>query len=173
MDIIDFFKEIKQNDPIDVSDWKPYIIADIFEVGTGASIKKSELTAGDIPRITVTTSDNGILGRYAYIESPNYRMFENFISYSFLGTCFYHPYKASVDMKVHTLKPKGIALTPYIGLFLVAVLRKSYNPDYNNQISKDILNGQKIYLPAITDSLPNWELMANYIQQLPLSNRIE
>ena len=76
-------------------------------------------------------------------------------------------------MKVHTLQPKGLELNPCIGLFLVAVLRKSYNPDYNNQISKDILKGQKIYLPAITDSLPNWELMESFIRQLPLSNRIE
>lgn len=173
MDIIDFFKEIKQDNPVDVSNWKPFVIADIFDVGTGASIKKSDLIAGEIPRITVTTSDNGILGRYAYIDSPNYRLFENFVSYSFLGTCFYHLYKASVDMKVHTLQPKGLELNPCIGLFLVAVLRKSYNPDYNNQISKDILKGQKIYLPAITDSLPNWELMESYIRQLPLSNRIE
>lgn len=172
MDIIDYFKEIRKDNPIDVSDWKPFVIADIFEVGTGASIKKSELITGDIPRITVTTSDNGILGRYAYMDSPNYRMFGNFVSYSFLGTCFYHPYKASVDMKVHTLQPIGLDLNPYIGLFLVAVLRKSYNPDYNNQISKDILKGQKIYLPATNKGLPNWEYMEKYIRQIPLSDRI-
>lgn len=172
MDIIDFFKGIRQNATIDVSEWKTFVIADVFEVGTGASVKKSQLVAGDIPRITVTTSDNGILGRYAYIDSPNYRMFENFISYSFLGTCFYHPYQASVDMKVHTLQPKNVDLNPYIGLFLVAVLRKSYNPDYNNQISKDILKGQKIYLPATNKGLPNWEYMEKYIRQIPLSDRI-
>lgn len=75
-------------------------------------------------------------------------------------------------MKVHTLQPKGLELNPYIGLFLVAVLRKSYNPDYNNQISKDILKGQKIYLPATNEELPNWEYMEKYIRQIPLSNRI-
>lgn len=172
MDIIEFFKRIRLNSPVNVSEWKTFVIADIFEVGTGASIKKSQLMAGDIPRISVTTFDNGILGRYAYIDSPNYRMFENFISYSFLGTCFYHPYQASVDMKVHTLQPKNVYLNPYIGLFLVAVLRKSYNPDYNNQISKDILKGQKIQLPVTNEGLPNWEYMDNYIRQIPLSDRI-
>ena len=173
MDIIDFFKEVKRSNPIDVSNWIPFVIADIFDVGTGASIKKSELTAGEIPRITVTTSDNGILGRYEHKNCRNYRVFENFISYSFLGTCFYHPYKASVDMKVHTLQPKGLELNPYLGLFLVAVLRKSYSPDYNNQISKDILKGLKLYLPAINKSMPDWELMGNYIREIPLSNRIK
>ena len=37
-----------------------------------------------------------------------------FISVSFLGTVFYHPYKASLDMKVHSLKLKSKELNEYI-----------------------------------------------------------
>ena len=101
---------------LDISDWQKFRISELFitepsknklQVPTGASIARKDLVDGDIPRITVTNFNNGIVGYYKNIDSDNYRVFENFISVSFLGTIFYHPYKASLDMKVHCLKLKN------------------------------------------------------------------
>lgn len=92
--------------------WKEFFIKSIFvteqrrnniiQVPTGANIKKDKLQPGNIPRITVTSQNNGIYGYYQ--SSDKVRQYNNFISLSFLGDAFYHPYTASIDMKVHCLK---------------------------------------------------------------------
>ena len=106
---------------VETRQWKSFPLEQFFILGTGGMCKKEELTTGEIPRISVAGTKNGITGSYADIEVPHYRVFENFVSYSFLGTCFYHPYKASLDMKVHSLKPQNHKLNQYTGLCLVAV----------------------------------------------------
>jgi hypothetical protein len=122
---------------LDISSWKEFKIAELFitetsksksknklQVPTGATIARKDLTDGDIPRITVTNLNNGIIGYYKNIQSDNYRVHENFISVSFLGTIFYHPYRASLDMKVHCLKLKEKSLDHYIALFLIGIIKK-------------------------------------------------
>lgn len=89
---------------LDVSTWKKFRIGDLFEVEkhgksqqvpTGGMIAKNLLVDGTTPRITVTGTNNGVIGYYADIEDKNYRVYENFISVSFLGTVFYHSGRAS------------------------------------------------------------------------------
>ena len=74
---------------LDISDWQEFRISELFitepsknklQVPTGASIARKDLVDGDIPRITVTNFNNGIVGYYKNIDSDNYRVFENFIS---------------------------------------------------------------------------------------------
>lgn len=93
-------------------------------------------------------------------------MYENFISVSFLGTIFYHPYQASLDMKVHCLKLKEKSLNLYIALFLIGIIKKKVSYfAYNDQLSSSILPEVSILLP-VKNSQPNWEYMENYIKAL-------
>lgn len=89
---------------IDITKWKDFRISDLFEtekvgnklqVPTGANIEKKYLSEnGSIPRITVTGFNNGVSGYFdCIIDTPNYRVYENFISVSFLGTVFIMPIK--------------------------------------------------------------------------------
>ena len=160
---------------LDISDWQEFRISELFitepsknklQVPTGASIARKDLVDGDIPRITVTNFNNGIVGYYKNIDSDNYRVFENFISVSFLGTIFYHPYKATLDMKVHCLKLKNKELNNDIALFLISVIKKhiSYFA-YNDQLSSTVLPQLSILLP-VKDNEPNWLYMENYIKSL-------
>ena len=135
---------------IDIKQWHQFKISDIFEteivgkklqVPTGSYIAKKDLVDGNIPRITVSGVNNGITGYYSdEIENADYRIFENFISVSFLGTVFYQKGQASLDMKVHCLKPKNVNLNNYIAWFLVSVIRKviTYST-YNDQLSSTVL----------------------------------
>ena len=160
---------------LDISDWQKFRISELFitepsknklQVPTGASIARKDLVDGDIPRITVTNFNNGIVGYYKNIDSDNYRVFENFISVSFLGTIFYHPYKASLDMKVHCLKLKNKDLNKDIALFLISVIKKhiSYFA-YNDQLSSTVLPQLSILLP-VKENEPDWVYMENYIKAL-------
>lgn len=157
-----------QNKPLDVSGWKKFKITDIFDIGTGACVKKQNLIDGELPRISVTNLNNGIQGKYSLAKpDTNLRTNENFISFSFLGTCFYHPYKASLDMKVHTLKPKNYNLTKNSGLFLVALLKSQFkNLSYGDQVSSSDLKNMNIMLPVDSEGNPDWAYMENYIDGL-------
>lgn len=146
------------------SGWKEFKLNQIFKITTGACVNKQELEKGKIPRISVKGINNGIQGYFKTINSKNYREEENFISFSFLGTCFYHPYKASLDMKVHCLKPLNYTLNKYSGLFLVNIFKKSYYGVFNDQISSSDLKNEYISLPIDKSGNPDWEYMENTIK---------
>lgn len=161
---------------IDTTYWREFRIGDLFEtfnngkqVPTGASICKTELKVnGSTPRISVTGVNNGIIGYYDYIgENPtNYRLFNNFISVSFLGTVFYQSDDATLDMKVHCLKPKDIVLNRYIGHFLVSSIKSSLKKSsYADQISSTKLPNLLINLPITPNNQPDWNYMECYMRQ--------
>ena len=159
--LLSFIREQSEGKKVDVSTWKKFTVSEIFDVKTGAHVKN--LKEGDTPRISVSGVNNGITGCFKDIKDDNYRAEENFISFSFLGTCFYHPYKASLDMKVHILKPIGYNLNKYSGLFIVSVLRKQFSGTYGNQMSSGDLKKEKVLLPE-KNGKPDWDKMEDLIK---------
>lgn len=164
---------------IDTSEWKEFRIKDLFEtqkkgnklqVPTGASVPVQDLLEdGATPRITVTGSNNGIFGFYDYCGKniADYRVFNNFVSVSFLGTVFYQEGDATLDMKVHCLKPQGITLNKYTGRFLVGAIRASLREStYSDQISSSILPEMSIKLPSTPNGDPDWAYMESYMANL-------
>ena len=161
-----FLKVMKMIDLKD-KEWETFVVNDLFDVYTGALLKKSDLKKGKTPRITVRESNNGIDGYYNCIENRNYRTLSNFISVSFLGGVFYHPYKASLDMKVHALKLKERSFNKYAAIFLVNVIKNNFTQfSYGNQLSSTDLPRQKIMLPVNTDGNPDWEYMEQYTKSI-------
>ncbi|HGK9590766.1 TPA: restriction endonuclease subunit S [Streptococcus pneumoniae] len=115
------------------------------------------------PRISATNIDNGILGYYEDIDDKNYRVFENFISVSFLGAVFYHKYKASLDMKIHCLKLKNKELNKEVAFYLTSIIRQALkNTEYKDQISSTVLPDIKIKLPIDSRGTPDWNYMERY-----------
>lgn len=155
--------------------WLEYSIKDLFitekkgkkiQVPTGSYVDKKQLRDGETPRITVTGINNGVYGYFdCNLENKDYRIFENFISVSFLGTVFYQKNKASLDMKVHCLKPIDIELNEHTGLFLATAINKSLkNSSYADQISSTILADLSIKLPANKDGNPDFSYMEEYMK---------
>ncbi|HFN7475948.1 restriction endonuclease subunit S [Streptococcus pneumoniae] len=133
------------------------------QVPTGSSIPKRYLLNGKTPRISATNIDNGILGYYEDIDDKNYRVFENFISVSFLGAVFYHKYKASLDMKIHCLKLKNKELNKEVAFYLTSIIRQALkNTEYKDQISSTVLPDIKIKLPIDSRGTPDWNYMERY-----------
>jgi hypothetical protein len=151
--------------------WLNFKIQNIFDIGTGASIPKKKLVIGKIPRVSVTSSNNGIVGFYNTSKNKNERIFEKVISVTFLGNAgpiFYHNYKASFDMKVHSLSLKNHELNKKIALFLISSLNKSfYGFNYGNQLSSsDLKTGNiKILLPVNEQNDPDWQFMEDYMTE--------
>ena len=161
---------------IDTDGWKEFNIGDLFQtekigkslqVPTGAWINTLNLSEGTIPRITVSNFNNGIVGYYSDFEDSDYRIYENFISVSFLGTVFYQPGKASLDMKVHCLKPLNVALNYKIACFLVTMIKSSIdNFVYQDQLSATVLPNVKIKLPSKSDKSPDWDYMDSFMAEV-------
>ena len=111
-------------------EWFEYEVGKLFKIGTGSLINTKDAKPGLTPRISVKTTNNGIIGYYDE-NVENARYFDNFISINFFGKAYYHPYRASVEMKVHTLKMYEHELTREEGIFLSAVLNKRFSSSYS------------------------------------------
>lgn len=152
-------------------EWGEFRIGDLFEIGTGSLLSSNELVAGKIPRISAKSENNGIIGYFNTQTLEVARHFENFITVNFFGTdggIFYHPYKASVEMKVHTLKIPNIDFTNRTGNFIASVLRLSFRGfGYGNQLSSSKIKDLNfiVKLPIKNGEI-DFEFMENFIAEL-------
>ncbi len=156
--------------------WGEFKLGNLFEIYTGSLLSQEDLAKGDIVRISVKSDNNGVYGHFDTLKNKKARHFENFISVNFFGNCFYHPYLASVEMKVHVLKLKNRTLTKRIGLFLANQLNKCFYGQftYGTQLSSSKLkhNNFKIQLPlkptANTQTLDDidFHFMEKFIAEL-------
>ncbi len=161
-------------------EWKEFKISSIFEtikddsqVPTGAYIEKKYLEEGVTPRITVTSLNNGI-DAFWNTDHKNKREFTNFISVNFLGDAFYHPYTATLDMKVHCLKLKDRELTPDLATFICCALKNNTkNSNYGNQLSSTDIIAKSVLLPMNSEQLPDYPFMEAYVneQRCQLQNK--
>lgn len=140
----------------------------MFEVGTGSLIDLKSAKNGTFPRISVKTTDNGIIG-YFDESVENARYFENFISVNFFGIAYYHPYRASVEMKVHTLKFKNKKFSNAEGSFISAMINKRLEGlfSYGSQLSSSKLKNDnlKIHLPTKNGKI-DFDFIENFIAEL-------
>lgn len=161
---------------INVSQWKKFKLTELFNVKTGAYLSKNQLKPGSIPRVTVSSVNNGIVGSFERCGLSNERLFSNFLSVNFFGNVFYHDSLCSVDMKVHVLEPKHLYSKEPM-LFLVAVLRRKFVIEgygtYGNQLSSSKLKMDMVYLPVDASGSPDWQYMDEYIAKLTTSTAKE
>jgi hypothetical protein len=134
-------------------EWQDFEIGDFFDIGTGSLVDIKKAKKGETPRISVQTGNNGILGYYSE-PLENARYFENFISVNFFGNAYYHPYRASLEMKVHTLTPKEFKLSEPFAFFAVTSLNQKLMDrfSYGSQLSSSKLKNDNlaIQLPTVT-----------------------
>ena len=162
------FKEFKIGELFETNPYR-----DGRQVLTGGNVPAKKLKPGNTPRISVTSKNNGVIGYYEDVDMNSYRVFENAISVSFLGTVFYHPYRASYDMKVHCLRLKDHELSECEALYLVSVLKKLVSVyNYSNQLSSTEIVELVIPIPVkpsaddvnYTQDDIDWDYMESYIR---------
>jgi hypothetical protein len=153
------------------TEWGEYRLGDLFEIGTGSLLQSKELINGNIPRISAKSDNNGIIGYFDTQNLVTARHFENFITVNFFGTdggIFYHPYKASVEMKVHTLKIPNIEFNTKTGNFIASALRLQLKGfSYGNQLSSSKLKNSdfKIQLPTKNGGI-DFDFIEEFIAEL-------
>ena len=146
--------------------WGEFEIGQIFKVFTGNLLAKELLKKGNIPRITATDNNNGIYDFYKKVNHKNYRELANFISISFLGSVFYHPYAASLDMKIHSIQIPNKELNENLAEFIVACLKKAFSHfSYGFQLSSKDLLKKIVLLPITQKGEPDYAFMEQFMRQ--------
>lgn len=147
--------------------YSEFVISDVFDIYTGATIPQLNFSNGLIPRITATDVKNGIAIFTTQLDNKNYRCIDHCISISFLWSVFYQENQVSLDMKIHAIKIKNRKLNKYIWLYLIPLI-KSFSSKYNYwyQLSTSILKSQKLLLPVDVNWHPDREFMENYMKQI-------
>lgn len=143
----------------------------MFYVSTGSLISSGRLKPGKIKRVSAKSDQNGIIGEFDTEFMDDARHYENFISVNFFGDAFYHPYCASVEMKVHvlTLKSSKSDFNAKRGLYVASMINKALKGrfNYGQQLSSSKLRDGEYFisLPVKNNEI-DWFFMDNYIEEL-------
>ncbi|ELW6127359.1 restriction endonuclease subunit S [Escherichia coli] len=146
-------------------------MGDLFYVSTGSLISSERLKPGKIKRVSAKSDQNGIIGEFDTEFMDDARHYENFISVNFFGDVFYHPYCASVEMKVHvlTLKQSKSGFNAKCGLYVASMLNKALRGrfNYGQQLSSSKLrDGEYFITLPVKNNEIDFEFMDNYIEEL-------
>ncbi|MBI5393541.1 N-6 DNA methylase [Candidatus Woesearchaeota archaeon] len=159
---------------LNINNWKNFKIVDLFDIKKGERIVKEERIDGNIPLITATSENNGVVTYISYDEfKESKKIFQGKLTIDMFFNVFYHDYEYFSDDNVHTLIPKNISLNRYVCLFFVTVLRRlQYKYDFGRQVRLQRLYLDEIKLPVDKAGNPDWQFMENYIKSLPYSSNI-
>ena len=148
---------------IDISNWKAFAIADLFDVIKGTRLTRANMKAGSIRYIGASTFNNGIT---AFIANDEHLHPANTISVSYngsVGVAFYQdePFWASDDVNI--LYPK-FPLTQNIALFLIPIIQRvGTQYAFIDKWKKEDMERDKIKLPVDKNGVPDFQYMETYI----------
>ena len=156
--------------PLHEREWKWFSISDIFEIKKGKRLTKSDMLDGRLPYLGASAMNNGIT---QWIDAKPIHD-ANTISVNYdgsVGEAFYQPFAFWASDAVNVLYPKLFKLTPEIGLFFCAIIRKEkYRYSYGRKWHLSRMSLTKIKLPVKKDGLLDFRFMRNYIKSLPYSS---
>ena len=168
---------------LNLNEWKEFILENLFDIKKGKRLTSADQEEGTNNYIGAIDSNNGVANHIG--QEPIH--LGNTISLSYngsVGEAFYQPEPYWATDDVNALYSRYEGFNEYIGLFLVAVLRKEkYKFSYGRKWTLENMNKTKINLPVqhnedgtiFIDSckkysdegyIPDWVFMENYITSL-------
>ena len=154
--------------PLNTENWKWFYLNSIFEMERGERLTKADREKGIIPLVTAGLKNEGVA---EYISNEEMKRYQNVITIDMFSYCFYREYVFCCDDNILVLSNNK--LNKYSGLFIAAVLdNDNYKFQYGRQYRQKNFKTHKIKLPAIADSVPDWQFMEDYIKSLPYSKTI-
>ena len=159
---------------LNIKNWKNFKIVDLFDIKKGERLVKEERKKGNMPLITATSENNGVVDHIGYDDfKENKKVFQDKLTIDMFFNVFYHDYEYFSDDNVHTLIPKRATLNRYVCLFLVTVLKQlQYKYDFGRQVRLQRLDFDEIKLPVDKRGNPDWKFMEDYVKTLPYSSNI-
>jgi hypothetical protein len=157
---------------LDVENWQPFLIGNLFEIKKGKRLTKDNMTEGDIPFIGSTNGNNG---QTATVGNNQNLHPAGLITVSYNGSiaeAFYQPRPFVASDDINVLYPR-FSITKYSAIFLCTVIScEKYRFCYGRKWHKELMEESVIKLPATPQGTPDWKHMEDYIKGLPYSANI-
>lgn len=154
---------------VNYSDWKDFLIGDLFECTNTGNILSREIEdgSGNTPFVTSSGVNNGVV---AYIDASKYDIIPG---HCILigGKTFTLTYQkdgfVSNDSHNIVIRLKNNEVSSLVYLFLVSAIRASLSKKYewSDAVTKEKLLSNTIKLPE-KDGVPDWDYMDSYIKQV-------
>jgi hypothetical protein len=155
---------------LNTNTWKWYLLDEIFRYEKGVRLTKENREKGEIPLVTAGKENEGVAENIANEEMIRY---SNAVTIDMFGNSFYREYPFCCDDNILIIKPKYWNFTKYTGLFIASTLNiDTYKCAYGRQYRQKTFIQHKIKLPAMSNGLPDWQFMEEYIKSLNYSKLI-
>ncbi|MBP3783237.1 MAG: restriction endonuclease subunit S [Butyrivibrio sp.] len=152
---------------IDVSEWGKFDITKLFDMSLPkGDLQVKKVEDGDIPLITPSNSNNGMLQRISK-HSPSTLYDKGSLTVDMFGNAYYQEedFFVTAHGHVNVLLPK-MPLNIYTGTFLASTIRTMFFDKYgfNEMCTQKVLKAESIWLPATSDGKPDWDYMESYMK---------
>lgn len=151
---------------IDIKDWRPFKIGDLFDITKGSRLTKAHMIPGNVRFIGASSKNNGCTA-YVGNSGPIHRQNTITVCYNgSVGAAFYQdePYLASDDVNI--LNPK-FKMEEHTALYLLALIRKAGTEfDYNDKWNVDAMLQSEITLPVTALGDPDWDRMKQFMAEI-------
>ena len=153
---------------IDVTDWKKFELASLFDVVLSKGDIQAKLTPeGDIPLISSGKFNNGVC-KYISEGDGKAQIFEgNVITTDMFGKSFYQSknFYAVSHGRVNILLPK-FTMSKNTAAFIVGVMDASFSLKYSvsGMCNQKVLQKEHLFLPKNSDGNPDFAYMESYMK---------
>lgn len=154
---------------IDVTQWKEFVIKDLFTVKRPLARSQANYDDGDVPFVASGNFNNGVL---KYLEPKKGEILDvgNCITVSPIdGSSFYQENdflgRGGAGSSIILLYNPNLNL--YNGYFIATVIRtvcRKYA--YSDMANKDTIGAEKIKLPVTSDGTPDYDYMTEFISKI-------
>lgn len=159
---------------LNMSQWKKFLVSDIFDIYNGRGITQEEIEkhTGNFPAVQSGEDNNGILGYMdlAYAKSQVYCYTETAcltVARSGTAGCinfFSNGCIVGDSAKILKLKTEQ---SNYAYLFLQTLLEKlRYKYSYGRKVTENKYKAEVIWLPTDVNEDPDWQWMEDYVKSL-------
>lgn len=156
-------------DKINTSKWKDFQITKFFDLSLPkGDLQVKKVTDGDVPLITPSNSNNGLLQRISSrSKSTLYKAHS--LTVDMFGNSYYQEedFFVTAHGHVNVLIPKG-EMNKYVGWFISSTIKKMFMNKYGfaDMCTQKVLKRECISLPIDDNGNPDWIYMEEYMKQV-------
>lgn len=156
--------------PLTEKTWAPFILDDIFTIGSGTRLETRNKLPGTRPFIGAADNNNGITG---FVSNNNASNDSNVlgVNYNGNGMCigFYHPYECIFSDDVKRFHLKNYEDNPFVLLFFkVIILQQKSKFGYLYKFNGERMAKQRLLVPANDVGEPDYAYMEQYAKNMML-----
>ncbi|MEI6629014.1 MAG: restriction endonuclease subunit S [Alphaproteobacteria bacterium] len=146
---------------IDTTQWKEFVIGDLFEVRRTIARSHAKYVDGDVPFVASGSANNGVVKLCMCGENEKLDKGNSITVSPLDGSAFYQP----TDFLGRgggsaILVLSNSSLNELNGLFLATVLRDTLTKySYSDQLNSQSIILERVMIPSTTDGEPDWKYM--------------